>query len=178
MNGQSVICKHNYPDQNCCPRCEIDRLTAQLAEAKTSIAKQVEAKDKACAALMNQLAEAKASAEAWQENCRLTEDELEKERNKHADTIAKLAERDGAITCYNEVLAELREENAALHEEVGRLKSQPVGYYDTTQIVAETRKQAAQEIIQYIQSGLRRGTVYYVDDTDLKDIKQRYGLEG
>ena len=36
MNGQSVICKHGYPDQNCCPRCEIDRLTTQLAEAKTA----------------------------------------------------------------------------------------------------------------------------------------------
>lgn len=39
-----------------------------------------------------QLAEAIASAEAWQENCRLTEDELAKERDRHASTIGKLAE--------------------------------------------------------------------------------------
>ena len=55
-----------------CPYCEIDRLTTQLSEAR-------------------------ASAKAWQENCRLTEEELEKERNKHADLIGKLAKRDAEI---------------------------------------------------------------------------------
>lgn len=141
-----------------CPRREIDRLKAELEEYKKScIPLSDESKDQFIHALLNaaalkeqslerQFAEARASAKAWLENCHLMERELEKERNKHADTIGKLAERDGAIACYNEVLAELREEvatlrhqsinwvpvfddnmelqteNAALREEVERLK--------------------------------------------------------
>lgn len=191
---------HNYctcwGNRGSCIDCaeeEIDRLTAQLAEAK-------------------------ASAEAWQENCRLTEEELEKERNKHADIIGKIAKRDAEIATlrhqsinwvpvFDENM-ELQTQNAALREEVerwqdycnntaddleaeraetARLKSQPTGYYDSTKDVEQARQEAAMEIIQYIedQGMIDAGTspsnqylVYEIDPSDITELKQRYGLEG
>lgn len=145
-----------------------------------------------CDRLTAQLAEAKSSAKAWQENCRLTEEELEKERDKHADIIGKLAERDGAITCYNEVLAELREEvatlrqqsinwvpvfdenmvlqteNAALRGEVERLKNPLV---DAPAAYENGYKQAAQEILVILRADRWA-------ESDLAGIKAKFGLEG
>ena len=94
MNGQSVICKHGYPDQNCCPRCEIDRLTAQLAETKTAnLAIRLE-RDQALAQLHSQLAE------------------RDVEVNKLCELVA-------LHTCHTE---QLEQENAALRAEVEKYK--------------------------------------------------------
>jgi len=47
-----------------------------------------------------QLAEAKASAQAWHDNCNIMEAELDKERNKHAETVGKLAEARAELDRY------------------------------------------------------------------------------
>lgn len=155
-----------------CPRREIDRLKAELEEYKKScIPLSDESKDQFIHALLNaaalkeqslerQFAEARASAKAWLENCHLMERELEKERNKHADTIGKLAERNGAIACYNEVLAELREENTALREEVGRLKQNIVDTLtERLSDVDTARKQVALGRLTLLLNNLWRHTM-------------------
>lgn len=186
-------------------REQYDRLTAQLAEAKTANLAIRSERDQALAQLYSQLTEAKASAESWQENCRLTEDELEKERNKHAETIGKLAGRDGAITCYNEVLAELREEveklrhqsinwvpvfdenmelqaeNAALREEVENTREANLQLAGAAicpdHLKPENiRKQTAQEILDTIKDVLWKKEGSVFMAMGI--IKQRYGLEG
>ena len=180
--------------------------------------------------LTAQLAEAKASAEAWQENCRLTEDELERERDRHADTIGKLAEvktanqsmhdmileirkhfnawdtpkaptekdivdciisshnkqlaeRDGAITCYNEVLGELREENATMREEVEKLREanrQLAGAAICPDHLKpeSVRKQTAQECFEIGNKLLQKGYTATVISKYMHEIQSKFGLEG
>ena len=107
----------------------------------------------------------------------LAERDAEIEKLK-ASNRARYAENKELYGHWQQALTE----NAALREEVESLK-EVQGICEVCEVEAikhadKARKRTAQEIIQYIQSGLRRGTVYYVDDTDLKDIKQSYGLEG
>ena len=124
--------------------------------------------------------------------------------DRTAELEKQLAERDGAITCYNEVLAELREEvatlrhqsinwvpifdeNMELQTQLAALRGEVEKYKcldGFKQLQEEARKQTAQEIIQYIidqgviQDRFDGELVYYIIDSDINELRQRYGLEG
>ena len=155
---------------------DIDELRDEIIEQKEEINR-----------LTAQLAEAKASAESWQENCRLTEDELEKERDRHADTIGKLAERDAEIADCNKFNFELQRANAALREEVEKYKCLD-GF---KQLQEEARKQTAHEVVEMCRRIMKKTITSNVGCGDYKhycahfneldfmrQAKKKFRLEG
>lgn len=196
-HGSTTVCKD----------CEIARLKAELEKIADQclkamagtvctpvegyvkagmhwIASDIRSLVKSHQGLERQLAEAKASAEAWQENCRLTEEELEKERNKHADIIGKLAERDAEVATLRQqsinwvpvfdANMELQTQNAALREEVERLKVikwVQTESYEAVAAVEQARQEAAREIVVMLRADRWA-------ESELAGIKAKFKLEG
>ena len=88
-----------------CPRREIGRLKAELNEAAERLGKVIQENGLLQNRVQNwpnlfdenmrlqtQLSEAQSSAEAWHDNCNIMEAALDKEREKHAATVSRLAE--------------------------------------------------------------------------------------
>ena len=78
---------------------ERDMTEAEL-EAQAEMAAAFEADRLAAEEEAAALAEAKASAQAWHDNCNIMEAELDKERNKHAETVGKLSEARAELDRY------------------------------------------------------------------------------
>lgn len=82
--------------------------------------------------LKDELAEAQSSAEAWHDNCNIMEAALDKEREKHAATVGRLAEA---------------------RAEVARLKlGMTKDYCDGCWSLQRVRREAARECIEAIEA--------------------------
>lgn len=82
--------KHRHISESVCPDCKIDRLKGELEEARQSIAKQAEAKDKACVALQHQLSEARAELEDLKFAYKAARDDANEARQQVANEFIEM----------------------------------------------------------------------------------------
>jgi seryl-tRNA synthetase len=100
-----------------CPFCTISRLTNELAEAKNSLVKQSETKDKCCEVLLQ----------------RLVDLELQKQDN-HARAEEIISARETLILCLNRELVEAKEQLASM---VTKFQIASNDYYNVKQQLSD-----------------------------------------
>lgn len=193
-----------------CPGCmnsTVDRLTTELAEAKSIIndlsgrhgIQTGSMEDNSCEwrtkymLLEKQLAEREQiAARKVVERARL-EDENADLRRQLAERDAEIAKLQERLNTAGEVWTANREENASLREEVGRLKAdlrwakkekelvelQLKQTADQVQIERENVKESRKQTAQEIYNSVARMHGYNpARETIMANIKEKYGLEG